>query len=188
MVAVAPLLAIGLVLARNGHGQHVAVQSSTAAATGEHSAGAATASRPSQAAIPEVSRAMVEQKLRGLGVSLTPSAGYETGHVTDAATGADLHVTVYLAASGDLITGIQCIFTANDIKVNAQLVDRARQCVTPVVPVDDQTAVSSWLTANGTGVSVDSSRQYELDGLRVTVGRITTAFSVIITVPASSTG
>ena len=143
---------------------------------------------PQAAAVPSVSRATVEQKIRALGVSLTQYSGYETGQVTDSVTGAELHVTVYLPDGGDLITSIQCVFIMNDIKVDAQLVARAAQCVLPAVPATDQAAVSSWLTANGTGVPVDVPRLYDIDGLRVSVSRIAKAFSAGIGVPLPATG
>jgi hypothetical protein len=164
----------------------VAAQPSAAAADGRHSTadptgtggvGVGTVSGSRQpATVPTVSRAIVEQKIRALGVSLTQSSGSETGQVTDATTGAELHVTVYLAG-GDRISGIQCLFVMNDIKVDSQLVARAGQCVLLAVPATDQAAVSSWLTAKGTEVPTGQSRDYGFGALRVTVGHITNAFS-----------
>jgi len=194
MIAAASLVGLGFVVVR-GHARPVAVQPPATAAAGRHSLagttganGGTASSLPQAAAVPSVSRATVEQKIRALGVSLTQYSGYETGQVTDSVTGAELHVTVYLPDGGDLITSIQCVFIMNDIKVDAQLVARAAQCVLPAVPATDQAAVSSWLTANGTGVPVDVPRLYDIDGLRVSVSRIAKAFSAGIGVPLPATG
>lgn len=186
VIAVASLVALGFVVARNGRAPLVAAEPSataggrhsTADPTGTGEVGVDTVSGSAQPApVPSVSRAIVEQKVRALGVSLTQSSGSETGQVTDSTTGAELHVTVYLAAGDDGISGIQCLFVMNDIKVDSQLVARAGQCVLLAVPATDQAAVSSWLTANGTAVPAGQSRDYDIDGLRVTVGHITNAFS-----------
>jgi hypothetical protein len=48
--------------------------------------------------------------------------------------------------------------------------------------------VSSWLAANGTGVSVDAPRDYDIDGLRLSVSRITKAFSAMVAVPLPADG
>jgi hypothetical protein len=169
---VAALVVVGFVVARNGHAQPVAAS--------QPSASASASGSPHAVMVPGVSRAAVTRKLGALGVPIPSSGGLATGQVTDSTAGADLLVTVYSPGGGDTIAGINCVFILNDGKVDARLVGRATQCVLVAVPATDQAAVSSWLAANGPAVTVDTSRSYDLDGLRVTVGHAATAFSATL--------
>ena len=134
------------------------------------------------AAIPGVSRAAAEQKLRALGVSVDRMSGYEIGQAADSASGVTAHVALYLGPGDDQVAGVGCVFLSfTKVTVDPPLVDRAIRCATSVVPAADQASVSDWLTANATVVhSASSPRRDEFGGLLVTVERSEMSFSVIV--------
>lgn len=180
LIALALLVGLGFAVARHGRAHPVAAQPS-----GTDGGDSTVADVPPWPDIPGVSRAAVEEKIRALGVSLTQNPTYESGQATDSITGAELHVNIYRPSGGDVITGVQCAFMVNHLRVDATLVARAVQCVLPAVPATDQAAMSAWLISNA--ASADTSRSDDIDGLRVSVGRTGNLFAVTVGVPLPGT-